>query len=63
MEQRNRASLVGEVERVVRHRLMERLVAQIDQDLLEDVLAAVVARRTDPHTAAEQLLGVGVSLQ
>jgi LAO/AO transport system kinase len=56
LEQRNQARLVGEVERVLRHHMMERLVRQIDQSQLADVLARVVARRVDPHTAAEQLM-------
>lgn len=59
LEWRNRMRLAGEVERIVRHRLVQRLVTQIDGHRLAGVLADVVARRIDPHSAAECLLSAG----
>lgn len=52
---RSRARLIAEVERELRHRMLQQLVAGLDQHCLADVLAEVVARRIDPRSAAEQL--------
>jgi LAO/AO transport system kinase len=59
-EQRTRARLITEVERELRHHLLARLVAGLDQHCLVDVLSAVMARRIDPHGAAERLLDGGI---
>jgi LAO/AO transport system kinase len=56
---RRRERLIAEVERELRHRLMQRLIAGLDQHCLADVLADVVARRIDPRSAAEQLHRAG----
>jgi GTPase len=56
LELRDQARLVGEIERVLRYHMMERLVRQIDQSHLANVLTRVIARQVDPHTAAEQLM-------
>ncbi len=55
-EERNRLRLLSEIEQVLRRRLMERLLHQVELDHLAEVVNSVLARRLDPYAAAEQLL-------
>ena len=56
LARRNRIRLANEMEHILRDELMNRLIDQVDQANLTDLMARVAARKLDPHTAALQLI-------
>jgi len=56
LAQRNQMHLVNELAHILRDELMDRLLNQIDQANLADLMARVAARELDPYTAARQLM-------
>jgi LAO/AO transport system kinase len=57
LEARRERRLVGELRAIVLHRLEQRVRESSGGQRFEDLQAAVLERRTDPYTAAEELLG------
>ena len=56
LQRRNQTRLVNEVERVVRHHMMNHLLDRVDRMRLIEIMSRVVTREVDPHTAARQLV-------
>jgi len=56
LQRRNQARLVNEVERIVRHHMMNHLLDRVDRMRLIEIMSRVVTREVDPHTAARQLV-------
>lgn len=56
LQRRNQTRLVAEVERIVRHHLMNHLLDRVDRVRLIEIMSRVVTREVDPHTAARQLV-------
>ena len=56
LRRRNQARLVNEVERIVRHHMMNHLLDRVDRMRLIEIMSRVVTREVDPHTAARQLV-------
>ena len=56
LQRRNQTRLVAEVERIVRHHLMNHLLDRVDRMRLIEIMSRVVTREVDPHTAARQLV-------
>lgn len=56
LARRNRIRLANEMEHILHEELMNRLIDQIDQASLADMMARVAARELDPYSAALQLI-------
>jgi LAO/AO transport system kinase len=56
---RNRTRLANELEHILRDELTKRLLDEIDQIILAELLAQVAARQLDPYTAAQHLMAGG----
>jgi LAO/AO transport system kinase len=56
LERQRAAHARHQVLRLVRHRLLERVLASTEDRSLDEVVQRVAARRLDPHTAAEALI-------
>ncbi|HMK13052.1 MAG TPA: methylmalonyl Co-A mutase-associated GTPase MeaB, partial [Acidimicrobiales bacterium] len=57
LERRRERRLAHELEEIVVHRLEERARSLLGGTTFDDLYAEVLARRTDPWSAAERLLG------
>jgi LAO/AO transport system kinase len=53
---RNRTRLANELEHILRDELTKRLLDEIDQNILAELLAQVATRQLDPYTAAQHLM-------
>jgi len=58
-ERRERTRVMGELEMILRAKLLARLRASVPDGRLEALVERVLARELDPYTAAERLLEVG----
>ena len=56
LARRNRIRLANELEHILRDELTHRLLHDVDQSRLADLLAQVAARQLDPYTAAQRLI-------
>jgi LAO/AO transport system kinase len=56
LARRNQIRLANELERILRDELMNRLLDEIDQDTLADLMTRVAARQLDPYTAVQRLI-------
>jgi LAO/AO transport system kinase len=56
LARRNRIRLANELEHILRDELMARLLDEVDQSTLADLMAQVAARKLDPHTAVQHLM-------
>jgi LAO/AO transport system kinase len=57
LARRNEIRLANELERILRDELMSRLLEQVDQASLANLIERVVARELDLYTAVQQLMG------
>jgi LAO/AO transport system kinase len=56
LARRNQIRLANELEHILRDELMDRLLDEIDQSSLADLMTRIAARQLDPYTAVQRLI-------